>query len=247
MNGRRLVDEEGYEGVLEVGLALSQLIPSPTKPDPLAGTYETDSQFYKEFLAEREVKPSAVPLDKQLETLIEQEKQLHPWKYSRDLVKQTPLLLHLKKQYAATPIEPGKKKKSARKKSKKPEEPAKPVKAPHPPQRYTTAKPERTQQMERTQQAERAQQKPPAQKKTTTEQQKQPTQPKQPVAPKIMARPKQEQPKPAPAQPSGESPAAKPAMKRLPKKQVADQQAQPQTQPAIHYSSSKGPSRNRNT
>lgn len=97
LSGMQVKDEEGFEGILEVRLALSQLIPpsqSPPAGDPLAGTYE-ESEAFKKFLEELEVKPALLPLDKQVEFMLEKEKEINPWKYSKDLAKKTPLLAHL--------------------------------------------------------------------------------------------------------------------------------------------------------
>jgi len=102
LNGMRLVDSNGYEGFLEVGLALFQrLPPDREEKDPLEATIESCPEYQK-FMAELEATQAshatAIPLDKQFETMLEKEKELNPWKYNRELHKQTPLLIHLKSQ-----------------------------------------------------------------------------------------------------------------------------------------------------
>ncbi len=118
LTGMVVKDPGGYEGRLQVSLALYQAIPlTPVTPDPLEGTY-MESECYKQFIATLEAeKPALLPLDKQAEVMLEKEKELHrkncslhhlinvlAWKYNKDLVKQTPLLVHLRsqKEYSKT-------------------------------------------------------------------------------------------------------------------------------------------------
>lgn len=102
LGGRQLRDEEGFEGMLEVSLAPYQGVPKAAIPDQIAGTFES-SEFWKEFITEREEsgKPTSIPLDKQLEVLMERERELHPWKFEREACKMTPLLAHIKKAGSA--------------------------------------------------------------------------------------------------------------------------------------------------
>lgn len=100
VSGMSLRDEDGYEGVLAVMLSPFQEVP-PSEglvEDPLCGTYEATEEYKKFLKEEEEAKeaPSALPLDRQLEAMMEQEKALNPWKYSSELGKQTPLLEYLR-------------------------------------------------------------------------------------------------------------------------------------------------------
>lgn len=85
----------GYEGTLSVMLSPFQGVPQmQSMKDPLSGTFES-TEAYQSFLKEEEAAsapPAPLPLDKQLEVMMEQERLLNPWKYSAELGKQTPLL-----------------------------------------------------------------------------------------------------------------------------------------------------------
>ena len=98
--------------------------PSVPRPaDPLCGTYET-TEAYQAFLKEEaeaaSVPAAPLPLDRQMEVMMEQERLLNPWKYSAELGKQTPLLEFLRAgggQLIAAPTKKEPKKKKEKKKA----------------------------------------------------------------------------------------------------------------------------------
>lgn len=101
LHGRLVSDSEGYECALTVILAPYQG-PSPSSrspplPDPLSGTY-TRSPAFLDFVAAHEAasRPAPIPLDRQFELMMQQERELNPWKYEKELQKQTPLIQYLK-------------------------------------------------------------------------------------------------------------------------------------------------------
>lgn len=127
----------GYEGMLAVMLSPFQQVPPPpsnagnTVVDPLCGTYESTEE-YQAFLKEEAEAASAppaapLPLDRQLEVMMEQERMLNPWKYSAELGKQTPLLEFLRTTGAGGDDGKGKERKVKREKKKKVKDEQQPI------------------------------------------------------------------------------------------------------------------------
>lgn len=150
LNGRVVADSEGFECALEVSLAPYQGVPTTTtRADPLCGTYETSSH-YKAFLESMEAasRPTPIPLDKQFDLMMQQERELNPWKYEKALQKQTPLIQYLKSRpppsfalggeesrHAGSAGKKNKQKKKSKKKASSAQdakiaEPARPMQAP---------------------------------------------------------------------------------------------------------------------
>lgn len=99
VTGTSLRDDDGYEGVLAVMLSPFQEVPGCREgvvEDPLCGTFEASEEYQRFLKAEAAEAPSALPLDRQLEAMMEQERALNPWKYSAELGKATPLLEYLR-------------------------------------------------------------------------------------------------------------------------------------------------------